>query len=351
MPFKSEAQRKYLWANEPKIARDWTDTYGSRIQKAGGQLVQPGAGRPGYGGPQDWGQEARGTGAYSGPSEPSWEGGGYDQPSAPETKTVERGDASIAEQIAAQDRNRRQDLSDIITRGEEEKWDTPEQRSQGKWSGTTQGIEKRQTFLEKQALDNWNAVKASGNTWLKKKAGKAVVDHFLLGGATLGLSDVIGGLIQAFKTNKAKQEFINVIKGSIAEYRKLGIPEYSPHTDTLIQTREQQLLDLTQTRDRPDGDDGGPGGPEVSQETGITYDDMEGYNEKTRLQQKYREMDEASTAAWLRQQEMEAKKQAYLAAFRQQYLMGPSAMAAEGGRIPGGYNTGGLSNLFRLKNI
>jgi len=62
MPFKSEAQRKYLWANEPEIARDWTDTYGSRIQKAGGQLVQPGIagiGRPGYGGPQDWGQQAR----------------------------------------------------------------------------------------------------------------------------------------------------------------------------------------------------------------------------------------------------------------------------------------------------
>ncbi len=36
MPFKSEAQRRYLWAREPKIARDWTDTYGSRIQKENG---------------------------------------------------------------------------------------------------------------------------------------------------------------------------------------------------------------------------------------------------------------------------------------------------------------------------
>ena len=26
MPFKSEKQRKYLWKNHPKIARDWTDT-------------------------------------------------------------------------------------------------------------------------------------------------------------------------------------------------------------------------------------------------------------------------------------------------------------------------------------
>ena len=48
MPFKSEKQRRYLWANEPEIARDWTDTYGSRIHKAGGQLVKPGPGRPGY---------------------------------------------------------------------------------------------------------------------------------------------------------------------------------------------------------------------------------------------------------------------------------------------------------------
>jgi len=76
MPFKSEAQRRYLWANEPEIARDWTDTYGSRIQKrrggimgsnAGSMLVAPtrDGSRPGYGGPQDWGQEEKGTGAYS----------------------------------------------------------------------------------------------------------------------------------------------------------------------------------------------------------------------------------------------------------------------------------------------
>jgi len=41
MPFKSEKQRRYLWANEPEIARDWTETYGSKIKKAYG-------GRAGY---------------------------------------------------------------------------------------------------------------------------------------------------------------------------------------------------------------------------------------------------------------------------------------------------------------
>ena len=38
MPFQSEKQRRYLWANEPEIARDWTNTYGSRIQKNDGGL-------------------------------------------------------------------------------------------------------------------------------------------------------------------------------------------------------------------------------------------------------------------------------------------------------------------------
>ena len=39
MPFKSEAQRRYLWANEPEIARDWADTYGSKIQAAQGGRI------------------------------------------------------------------------------------------------------------------------------------------------------------------------------------------------------------------------------------------------------------------------------------------------------------------------
>jgi len=39
MPFQSEKQRRYLWANEPEIARDWTDTYGSRVQRDNGGIM------------------------------------------------------------------------------------------------------------------------------------------------------------------------------------------------------------------------------------------------------------------------------------------------------------------------
>jgi hypothetical protein len=33
MPFKSEKQRKYLWAKDPSVARKWTDKYGPQPVK------------------------------------------------------------------------------------------------------------------------------------------------------------------------------------------------------------------------------------------------------------------------------------------------------------------------------
>ena len=33
MPFVSEEQRRYLWANEPEVARKWTKEYGSKPMK------------------------------------------------------------------------------------------------------------------------------------------------------------------------------------------------------------------------------------------------------------------------------------------------------------------------------
>ena len=40
MPFRSEKQRRYLWANEPEIARRWTKEHGSRIQKDDGGIMR-----------------------------------------------------------------------------------------------------------------------------------------------------------------------------------------------------------------------------------------------------------------------------------------------------------------------
>ena len=62
MPFQSEKQRRYLWANEPEIARDWTDTYGSRIKKDDGGIMRVGfaSGRWADSGPMSPGTSATG---------------------------------------------------------------------------------------------------------------------------------------------------------------------------------------------------------------------------------------------------------------------------------------------------
>jgi len=68
MPFKSEDQRRYLWANEPEIARDWTDTYGSRIQNNTGGISRLGfANGPNYKvDPNTVNQDLLGTADYQG---------------------------------------------------------------------------------------------------------------------------------------------------------------------------------------------------------------------------------------------------------------------------------------------
>ena len=244
--------------------------------------------------------------------------------------TDDKGDGVYQDRIIKlADLKRKSDLKDIIERGDEEKYDNP----LDKYSHTPQGVINRRTFLEKQALDNWNAVKDSNKTWAKKKAGKVLVDQLLLGGATFGLSDVIGGIVQGFKTNKAKNEFINTIKDSIAEYEKLGFAKHHHSQDTLIQDLNQQLLDLTQTKKQPDVPTGGDG---VTGIASITYDDIEDTNKK-----------ELASSRWRQEQEKvdRSKQMAYWRMMMEPY------MSAQGGRVPAGYNTGGLSNLFRLKNV
>lgn len=39
MPFKSEKQRKYLWANHPEIAKRWAKE-ASLLKKKGGSLLK-----------------------------------------------------------------------------------------------------------------------------------------------------------------------------------------------------------------------------------------------------------------------------------------------------------------------
>jgi len=44
MPFRSEKQRRYLWAKEPEVAKRWTKKYGSKIQKGSKRTYKHGSG-------------------------------------------------------------------------------------------------------------------------------------------------------------------------------------------------------------------------------------------------------------------------------------------------------------------
>ena len=57
------------------------------------------------------------------------------------------------------------------------------------------------------------------------------------------------------KQNQKKTDYINSVKADIDKLKDLGVPEYSPHTDTLIQTLQQDILDLTQPSSKDDMDD------------------------------------------------------------------------------------------------
>ena len=123
MPFQSEKQRRYLWANEPEIARDWTDTYGSGIAKAlGGRIGLRRGGGPGPGGQGARGQATQNPGT-GGRNEPP--GGGdrrmtYTAPTGPINVHADTGPV-INQQKIADDLNRQNQMRDLINRQQQEK--------------------------------------------------------------------------------------------------------------------------------------------------------------------------------------------------------------------------------------
>jgi hypothetical protein len=114
MPFQSEKQRRYLWANEPEIARDWTDTYGSGIAKALGGRIGFRRGTSGAPGGGDPGMTSDSSGAGQTHS------GGGEGPQGPinihaDTRPV------INQQKIADDLNRQNQMRDLINRQQQEK--------------------------------------------------------------------------------------------------------------------------------------------------------------------------------------------------------------------------------------
>ena len=328
MPFQSEKQRRYMHANLPDIANRWEAKYGlGGIAELNSQLNS----LPEYYLPKNQGVliPAHQAGIY-GLSEGGRTGFFTGMREAEQQAQSSGGDGGY--------QNVHQ--TGAVTQTPGRTTTTPDLPPQ---LGGPSTAEDAITY----ARDDFETQKAT----LEKKIQNSIRNKFigaLLGGPlTLGLGDLRTAK-NMYDLGQVKKDYINLLENAKTLYKNQGVPEFNPHVDTALQTINQEILDLTQTRDKPDEDRGGDG---ITGIASIKYENIEDINED-QAGRAFDEQELASAEAnTILQNVRNAKRDAYLAAFRQKYLMGDTEMAAQGGRIPGGYNTGGLSNLFRLKNV
>ena len=381
MPFQSEKQRRYLHANHPEIAKRWERDYanggildineseeiisddGNDIEltaynaafddpndlstgvkslfraKDGGNVrlgphtatdllakknpdgtrskYQP----PGYSGPS--GQETRGDTRGRDPDpgghreRPDVLSTPVSQPSYTPTVTTTRDDGrhhpgvDTPTQIAEQ---KQLDILQDIERREEEKYDNPLDNFYGK----------RRTDLKKQiGLDKYNNIRNE----IEGKLNQKLINKGLtiaVGVGTLGIGDMLGMLYSGYQLERAKREYLDLLSTVRKEYLDLGIAEHSPHVDTPIQALDQEILDLTQTRDRDD---------ERDDDKGPIYDPVTGAVDEEFAQGEYMQgaIDPRDWMAEIRARQ--AIYQGLKSGWENQQL-----------------NSGGLANLFRVKN-
>lgn len=90
--------------------------------------------------------------------------------------------------------------------------------------------------------------------------------------------NIVGVLTGAYTMSKNKKEYENYVKGFKETALELGIPEYSPHTDTIVQTLEQELIDINKTRDK-DEDEKDDDRPPVIEEIAAATQTLEDRDE------------------------------------------------------------------------
>jgi hypothetical protein len=159
---------------------------------------------------------------------------------------------------------RQLDIQQDIQRREDEKYDTEEQMIQDKWTYDTPGQVKRHTYIIGEKQKALNKAQDALQKKLKKTGTSRLFQTIIMLALGLPPPQIIGkkDLYTAYKYGmpliKAQNEYKTALKNAKDIYEELGIPQHSPHTDTPLQDVNQQLLDLTQTRDKYDKGDGGP---------------------------------------------------------------------------------------------
>ena len=143
------------------------------------------------------------------------------------------------------------------------------------------------------------------------------------------LTGSLGGVISTgygmHKDKKAYEEMLGKLKQDAID---LGIPQYNPHTDTLVQTIDQEIIDINKKRDKDD--DGPTDDEEVPMVAPVTEEIEDSY---------------AMAGNWLQGYRDLKAKQALSAQLQQKW-----ADEREWQQNTMFANRGGLANLFRVKN-
>ena len=296
MPFQSEKQRRFLHANHPEIAKRWEKEYShggildidasEEIISDDGNDIELTDYNAAFDDPNDLSTGVKSLfqakdggriGFFTGMREQEQKeaqqqqqgppGGGdkgmsYTAPSAKEAYIAGTSPEAIAE------RNRR-DIKNIIATGEGEKYDTEEQMLQDKYAFNIPGATKKHTYITgktgaalKRAED---ALKAKLKKTGKSRLFRAILMVALgfpinsIPSTLIGKGDIKTVLQYSIPIMKAKKAHKTALQNAKADYEELGMAKFHHAADTPLQDIEQQLLDLTQTKDDDTGDDkGGP---------------------------------------------------------------------------------------------
>ena len=295
---------------------------GAQADTASGKSMSPGTSASG-------GTRSGGDGGYQNVHQT----GAVTQTPGRTTTTPDKGDGNIKKgpqegwtedevKKAIKEGERKKELRDLALQGQKtETWEKTQTWNKPTITPGSVGVNLLTTFLTGGISNPWT--KAAANRVVKWGANKIGVDNMI----NTFVDEKFGSIDEM----KSKIE-ARVAKEDLIQSLPKGHPE------------RIQLEESVKTKTTPKEGPNGEGG--VTQDTSIKIENIEEVNDdKTQLLRKYQEMNDASRLAWQRQQEDRSKQMAYW-----KQLMAPY-MAAQGGRVPAGYNTGGLSNLFRLKNV
>jgi hypothetical protein len=357
MPFQSEKQRRYLHANHPEIAKRWEKEYshggildidgseeitteeGNDISlvdesetgvstlfkaKDGGtpQLAKKSKDgtRPGYKG-SDWGPGAGSPGTTSTGQNVNTGGDG----NTARERGIQQYHSRVAE--TAKEQQRKEDLSNLVKSGPgswEEKFDTEKQIVQGAGATDLKRAQMKSTLVRDRVTPRINELREKINARFTptKLAGNILSKSF-------PVLSVLSSMKDQWEISALTKELVEALEAEKEQHLKAGHAPFHHAVDTPIQTIDQEILDLTQKDTRDDEDTKGDG-PEVPVVAPVTEEIEDSYAMAGDWLQSYRDL-KAKQALSAQLQEKWADEREW-----QQETMFA--------------NSGGLANLFRVKN-